>query len=362
MQRLDVTRQSEASELLVVRARGTPRALGRQIGEAAAPLIQHMLIGYRELIETNQPRLKLSWAKAVLQARKYARFALGGHLEELRGMAEGAGAELDDLMALNCMEAIVSDALHLKCTSLALGPEWTDDRHVLLAHNEDWWPQDEHTLYLIHAEPEREPPFLALTYGGLLPAIGLNAAGLAQCCDSVYPDDSRVGVPRAFVARSVLGAGDLVEAARRATHPDREAGYNHLVINRAGDILSLEASARRHAILPAAAGALVHTNHYLDPAMRQVERDPAGLDRSRLRYERATELLHAGRPHSRHSLASILADHHNSPSSICSHLQDSQAPLDQYATIASVIIDLTEMTLHVGRGQPCVASFHSYPL
>ncbi len=346
----------------MVRARGAPRALGRQIGEAAALQIRQMLTSYRELIESNRPRLNLGWAEAVLQARKYGRYALGGHMEELHGMAEGAGAEFEDLLALNCIEAIVSDALHLKCTSLALGPEWTNDRHVLLAHNEDWWPQDEHTLYLIHGEPEREPAFLALTYGGLLPAIGLNSAGLAQCCNSVYPNDSRFGVPRAFVARSGLAAGDLVEAARRAAHPDREAGYNHLVINREGDILSLEASARRHAILPAIAGALVHTNHYLDPGMQEVERDPAGLGRSRLRYERATELLYAGRPHSRGSLVRILADHHNSPSSICSHLQESQAPLDQYATIASVIIDLTEMTLHVGRGQPCGASFHSYTM
>jgi len=346
----------------VVRARGAPRLRGRQIGEAAAPLIQQMLIGYRELIETNQDRLKLGWAGAVAQSRKYAHYALENYLEELHGMAEGAGAELDDLLALNCMEAIVSDALHLKCTSLALGPDWTDDRHVLLAHNEDWWPQDKHTLYLIHAEPEHEPPFLALTYGGLLPAIGLNAAGLAQCCDSVYPDDSRVGVPRAFVARSVLGASDLAEAGRRAAHPRREAGYNHLVVNQAGEILSLEASALQHAALPDTGGALVHTNHYLDPAMQLVERDPASLHRSRLRYERATELLHAGRPHSRQSLVRILGDHHNSPSSICSHLQDSQPPLDQYATIASVIIDLTEMTLHVGRGQPCGASFHSYTM
>jgi isopenicillin-N N-acyltransferase-like protein len=235
-----------------------------------------MLTSYRQLIETSQDRLKLSWAEAVSHSRQYARFAPNTYLEELHGMAEGAGAELDDLLALNCMEAIVSDALHLKCTSLALGPEWTNDRHVLLAHNEDWWPQDELTLYLIHAEPEREPAFLALTYGGLLPAIGLNSAGLAQCCNSVYPNDSRFGVPRAFVARSVLAAGDLVEAARRAAHPDREAGYNHLVVNREGDILSLEASARRHAILPSLAGALVHTNHYLDPGMQEVERDPAG--------------------------------------------------------------------------------------
>jgi len=362
IQQPGVVPPTETAELLVVRARGAARVRGRQIGESAAPLILQMLTAYRELIETSQDRLKLSWPAAVAQARRYASYAPDDYMEELHGMAEGAGAALDDLLVLNCAEALFDDPPHLKCTSLALGPEWTTDRQVLLAHNEDWWPQDEHTLYLIHAEPEHEPPFLALTYGGLLPAIGLNAAGLAQCCDSVYPNDSRVGVPRAFVARSVLGASDLAEAGRRAAHPRREAGYNHLVVNRSGEILSLEASARQYAALPVTAGALVHTNHYLDPAMRQVERDPASLDRSRLRHQRASQLLRAGRPHSRQSLARLLADHYNAPRSICSHVQEAQAPLDQYATIASVIINLTEMTMHVARGRPCSASFHPYPM
>ncbi|HBY94706.1 MAG TPA: hypothetical protein DEP84_12225, partial [Chloroflexi bacterium] len=35
-----------------------------------------------------------------------------------------------------------------------------------------------------------------MTYGGLLPNIGFNAAGIAQCCDSIHPSDRRIGIPR----------------------------------------------------------------------------------------------------------------------------------------------------------------------
>ena len=38
----------------------------RQIGEAAAPLIQLMLTTYRQLIEASQDRLKLSWGGLLL--------------------------------------------------------------------------------------------------------------------------------------------------------------------------------------------------------------------------------------------------------------------------------------------------------
>ena len=55
----------QVAELPVVRARGSPRARGRQIGEAAAPLILRMLGSYRELIEASRPRINTAPAKAT---------------------------------------------------------------------------------------------------------------------------------------------------------------------------------------------------------------------------------------------------------------------------------------------------------
>jgi isopenicillin-N N-acyltransferase-like protein len=246
--------------------------MGRQIGEAAAPTIRRMQENYRQLLRSSRERLKLRWEGAVLQARKYHPYAAEGarpYLEELEGIAEGAGLSLDDLMVLNCIEGIAGDALHLKCTSFAVSAELTAEGHVLVGHNEDWWPEDQDTVYLVHATPENEPAYLAFTYGGLLPNIGFNAAGIAQCCDSVYPNDTRVGVPRIFVARSVLGASRISEALERAVPPKRAAGYNHLIAERSGELYNLEASAKRFALRYGTAGAIVHTNHYLDPEMQR---------------------------------------------------------------------------------------------
>jgi hypothetical protein len=63
----------------------------------------------------------------------------------------------------------------------------TENGHVFAAHNEDWVPDDEQDVYLLHVTPNDETPFLAMTYGSLLPNIGLNAAGISQSCNSVYP-------------------------------------------------------------------------------------------------------------------------------------------------------------------------------
>jgi isopenicillin-N N-acyltransferase-like protein len=348
--------------LTFTRARGSPRGLGRQIGEQAQHQIRRGLDTFRSILGGSSDHRDGIWQRAVEHARRFRPYAEGPYFEELIGTSEGAGVLLDALLALNCAEALLGERSPLRCTSLAAGPGWTEAGRVLLAHNEDWWPEDEHTLYLVHAEPFREPPFLALTYGGWLPCLGLNGAGIAQACDSVYPSDSRVGLPRAIVARSVLGAKDLDEAVRRATVPGREAGYNHLLANREGERLSIETSAQRNAVLRDHRGAWAHTNHYLDPSLQEVESEPAGLARSRIRHSRATGLLEAGRPHSVDSLHRILADHQDQPNSICSHPQPGRSALDQYSTIASVVIDVTEGAMHVGQGLPCRASFTSYSL
>ncbi|MCA9868888.1 MAG: hypothetical protein KC487_00645, partial [Anaerolineae bacterium] len=269
----------------------------------------------------------------------------------------------NDLLVLNCMEALTEDALHRGCTSLAVAPEVTADGTLLVGHNEDWLPDDFETVYLVHARPANEPAYLAITYGGLLPNIGFNARGIAQCCDSVYPNDARIGVPRIFVSRAVLAARTLDEAIRAALNRRRAAGYNHLIVHASGEMYNVEVSAADFQVIYGDEGLLVHTNHYTARRMRAVERSSEDLIASRVRYNRTLRLLrsHAGRLDNR-SIQTILADHVNFPRSTCNHVEISDNPLDRQQTIASLIMDLASNTLHVAWGTPCRASYHSYRL
>ena len=220
----------------------------------------------RQLISETYQTLRLDWQGALIQAKKYLPFAQERYpqfVDEMIGIAEGGKVSVDDLAVLNVMEAVTMDALYLtKCTSMAVCEERTADGHVLAAHNEDWLPEDEGNVFLIHAEPEKEPPFLAMTYGGLLPNIGFNANGIAQFCDTVYPTNSRIGIPRIFVSRAVLSAINLEEAIRCMLVPQRAAGYNHLLVHESGELYSIEVSARLFAIHYAENGQIVHTNHF----------------------------------------------------------------------------------------------------
>lgn len=339
--------------------------MGRQVGEACREEIHRMLEVYHASLATAYDTLHLTWEEAELQASKYYPFALEHtpqYVEELEGMAEASGVSFDDLMVLNSIEAITSDALHLGCTSLAVSAERTLDGHVLVAHNEDWLPEDEENAYLVHAAPDDEPAFIALTYGGLLPNIGFNALGIAQCCDSVYPDDVRIGVPRIFVSRAVLGARQLSEAIRCVIMRWRAAGYNHLIADANGELYNIEVSAEHFATIYGMDGYLAHTNNYLTRRMKQYEDGTEDLIGSRIRINRALRLLRAEPCHSLDTLKTILSDHVNRPNSICSHTDPHDDPLDRQKTILSVIMDLTDRTLYACWGNPCEGTYYPYRL
>jgi isopenicillin-N N-acyltransferase like protein len=350
----------------LIRVNGSHRQIGCQIGEAAAQQIRHSIDNAHIMIEKTYDSLYLTWEGAQIQASKYMPFAqerYPQYVEEMQGIAEGAQVAFEDVSVVNAMEAVTMDALHLtKCTSLAVNEMRTSDGHVLVAHNEDWLPEDEQDVYLIHATPDDEPAFLAMTYGALLPNIGFNAAGIAQACDSVYPNDSRIGIPRLVVSRAVLGARTMAQAVRYALVPQRAAGYNHLLVHESGELYSVEVSARKFGLLYSEDGTLAHTNHYLDAKMQVIEDEPDELIGTRLRYFRAMRLLKQTQAHSIKTLQAIQLDHANFPNSICNHYTEDIDPLDREKTINAMIIDLTARAMHIAWGNPCVNQYHTYYL
>src|SRR5258708_7293510 len=345
---------------------GSHLTMGRQIGEARRAQIKHSIANAHILIDQSYDQLELTWNGAQIQSRKYLPFVeerYPQYVDEMRGMADGAQVEFDDIMALNVMEAMTTDALHLtRCTSFAVNEERTADGHILMAHNEDWVPEDEDDVYVVSAKPNDEPPFLAMTYGGLLPNVGFNAYGIAQLIDSVYPTDSRIGIPRLVVSRPVLASRRISGAIGRALVSHRAAGYNHLMVHESGEMDSIEVSSRRFEILHGTDGYLVHTNHYLAAQMKEIESDPEEVMSSRVRYFRANRLLRESSSHSIKSLQAIQKDHVNLPNSICNHAVEWTDPLDREKTINAMVIDLTAREMHICWGNPCQNSYHTYHL
>jgi len=350
----------------LVRVSGSHREMGRQIGETCRKQVTHSIESAGQLLLESYAQLELTWEGARIQAHKYLPFAQAHYpqyVEEMTGIAEGANVSFSDVVVVNTMEALTDDALQLThCTSLAVNDDCTTNGHVLLAHNEDWVPEDENDVFIIHATPQNECPFLAMTYGCLLPNVGFNAYGIAQLCDSVYPNDPHIGIQRIVAARAVLASQRLDKAIQYMISAQRAAGYNHLLAHESGELYSVEVSANHFAILYGEDGYIVHTNHYLAPAMQKVERKPEDLIGSRVRYFRALRLVKRQDQHNIESLQSILRDHVNFSNSICNHSVNANDPLDRGKTINSMVIDLTTHEMHIAWGNPCQSPYHIYNL
>jgi len=352
------------SPIPFIEVNGSHREVGRQIGEAVRPLVEHSIQNARNLIESNLDNLQLSWEGAQIQARKYMPFAqerYPQYVEELIGMAEGANVNYTELAVVNALEAVTTDALHLtKCTSLAVNEMNTANGHVIIAHNEDWLPDDESDVFLVKVKTNDEPPFLGMSYGGLLPNVGFNAAGIAQCCDTVYPADTRIGIPRVIVSRAVLGARTIGQAFRHTIVPLRAAGYNHLIAHVSGELYNVEVSARNFDVIYGIDGYLAHTNNYLSPKMEAIESESDELVHTRVRYFRALRLLKDNKNHSVETIQKILQDHVNYPDSICNHSIFDIDPLDREKTIISMIMDITAGQVTVAWGNPCKNEYRTY--
>ena len=350
----------------VVDAHGTHYDIGLAIGHAVPERIVGMVHSYQTLFAQSSD-LKMTWEQAALQARHYLPFieaATPDYLSEIQGMAAGSGVPFDDLLICNCFEELTSDLLFEKCTVVAFAPEHTQDQHTLLGHTEDWLPIDREWQYVVRVRPDDEVPFIAAVYGGLLANVGLNGAGVAQCINSTYPTDVRLGLPRVFIARHVLTAPRIGEAIERALHPRRAAGYNHVLADEHGELYNLETTARQFDLLYGRDGYLAHANNYLSPRLRDLEDQPDQLIGSHVRVNRADRLaqqLTRRGAITRADVQHILSDHVNHPYSICSHAEE--VPLmEQSVTISAYILDVQARTLWYCYGNPCQGEFVPIPL
>jgi len=334
---------------------------GRQHGEEASDLVHFNLEGYRRLFRHDPG---LDWSAVLGQARQYLRpiEEYAPHLlEEMRGIAEGAGVSLDEILALNCRTEILSlktIPLREECTALFVAPEATANGHAYVAQNWDWANVLRGGAVLLRIEQPGRPTVLTLTEAGLVGKIGLNSAGVGVCTNFLRCDHRRVGVPFHVILREALNASRLGLAVAAVYRGDRADSGNYLVAHADGEAVSLEATPSDVGFLYPQQGVLVHTNHFITSRLQAGDRAIAESDNTLLRYGRAMRLLRARSGEiTVDTLKGVFRDHFNCPKAICRHPDLTQPEMERSATLASMIIDLATGDMHVTAGEPCEAAY-----
>jgi isopenicillin-N N-acyltransferase-like protein len=344
-------------------ARGTQRELGRQHGEQCRDRL-HAFLDYLASL------LKLS--RAQLQARALRFLPLFDthcpHLvEEVRGLAEGAGVSFADALAVQIRGELgpVGDEA---CTTFVASARAAAAGQILIGQNSDVEPELEDLAYVLRLEPVGKPAVLMWTFGGQIGYHGMNEAGVAHFANSLGGGPAwRFALPHYPVKRMMLEqrtVGGVLDLLRRV--PVCSSG-NYVLCDGPGQIVDIELTPEGFVTLTGDEdGCIVHTNHFVGAAHACPSNDAASVPDSFPRLQRMRTLVAGRRGQlTLEDLKRFLADHSGHPLSICRHPHDGPDHPSVSArgrTTASLIAEPARRLLHVTRGNPCVNAYATYRL
>jgi isopenicillin-N N-acyltransferase like protein len=358
-----------AIPFVYVRASGSYREIGRQIGEAAHDQIHASVAFFRDNFEA-MTEGRMTYAAAQREAQGYLAAAerhVPDLVEELRGVAEGSGVAFDDLLIPNCGEEFTANETagggHRmlapgsprrgdRCTAVAVS---AGGRHVL-GHNMDWYVVDAANNVLFDMDLPGGSRLMGIAGAPYLLMIAMTSNGVGNVSNSVHSNDNRIGVPNAFVRRLSLEGATLEDARTRGLLEARARGTNHFFADTGGRLWDIETSATASAFMDhTATGFMAHTNHYVSPDMSPFE--GSDFNESHTRLATAERMLAEGVAAGADPVdlvARVLRCHEPGPEAcICGHPDESEPPADQGMTVGSMICDLDERRVYACAGPPC---------
>ncbi len=387
------TQVKKSTRFHVLDVRGAPRNLGRQIGEARRDEVRELvdLVVARVNKGRTEPITATTAGIIAAGAIPFVERYAPDSMEELRGIAQGAGVKVEQVMLLNARNMLskADDEVGIShnaptarraepgtrsrgereeqsggCTSLMVSADASATGGAIAGQNWDNDPaMDPFSLVLIR-RPKGKPASMTWTQPGLIAYMGMNDAGIGVCMNALNGPSRRQGVPWYFIVRTFYEQSSLegvVDAAERAP---RTIPANAAMVTPQG-AADLEVTPQAVRVLKAdRSGRLVHTNHCVHPDL--VPHNQHFADRvygqSVPRKARAeTMLMEAGGPVGVDAMKRILSDHDGYPTSICRH--PNPDPLTGWQrSVISIILEPSAERMHVSRGNPCEAKYETYTL
>ena len=315
----------------LIEVSGPPRERGRQYGRQAADRIA---LGIRHYTA----QLERAGFDAAAIRDLVAEFAPRmdafepAYVEEMRGIAEGAGVDFEAVALLNARTEILKLGRQPElrrrlageeaCTGVVALPEATQGHRLIHAQNWDWKVECAETAVVLCVRRDDGPDLLTFTEAGGLARSGFNSAGVAITanyleCDRDY---RRLGVPLALIRRKVLESQHLALAMRSVYVTPKSAANNMIVSHVEGVAIDFECAPDETFQVHPDHGLLVHANHFVSPVALAKLRDTgiANTPDSLYRDVRVRSLLapQVGRL-TREAVKAALLDDFASPWSVC---------------------------------------------
>ena len=348
----------------VISVSGSPFDLGLQHGSQAKKAIAENVRFYMELWEYLGGMKRDQVLKDVRAFVPYIEQQDPEVLEELKGVAQGSGLTFDEIIALNartevtfaCVSTAMKQAAAGACTSFALAPEATVKQHMFVGQNWDWRAPAENSCIILQIKQREKPDIIMHAEAGTVGHRGFNSAGIGVCINFIRceQDSFRPGLPFLIKLRGILNSTNLPDCLRMLMTFEGPNSMNIMLAHRDGEAIDVELTPDDVLFLHPEGGILTHANHFQSPRLRVKDTGKAALPDTVLRGNRASRLFRERKGElGWDSIKEVLKDHFGYPNSICRHRDERFKPIEQWETLSSMIIDLTEGKMIYTEGPPC---------
>ncbi|MBN2238428.1 MAG: hypothetical protein JW712_01535 [Dehalococcoidales bacterium] len=287
-------------------------------------------------------------------------------VEEMKGMAEGAGVSFRDIMFLNITYEISVPSVMGGCTSFAATGNATAGGELIsgqnLDHIEPWL---EHMI-LLKMSPEDGPDIMAVTAPGCLPLVGINAAGLSINMNLLRNNLSLEpggGVPTHVILRKIFMCETLGEVIAAIAAAGGRSPKNYLVTSTGEGILDIETTTNDMDIQFPERDMLTHANYFKAERFRSNDLAPSLVPDAYIRSHRLYRLMEDNFGEiTADIMKELLQDHTNYPNAICRH-PDEKSPFPlarMMKTLISIINVPARSTFYVALGNPCENEYVEY--
>jgi len=318
---------------------GTPREMGRQLGEALKPRIRAFMdvrFAYftRYAADRGVPFAEDRVTEIGRQSMAIAAaWDPEGHAEHL-GIAEGAGldpvvlyigANMTDMRDVFLLSGNVSDddlpPDAEGCTSLLVPPAMAADGKAVVGQTWDLNAADVEYVVAVNRKPKHGVETWSVTCAGCLTLVGINARGLSVGTTNIKTWGARPGVGYLTILHRIVRAGSAKEAAALVEGAPRAGAHTYWIAD-AEHQLEVEAAPHFTALRDAGAlGPICRTNHCVDPALVKIQGEPTH-ESSATRFARVTRSLAEQAPHTVETVKGIFSDRRDGALSVNRYPED----------------------------------------
>jgi isopenicillin-N N-acyltransferase-like protein len=345
----------------LIRLEGTSREHGVEHGRRArADILENLEIARRALWKRPDQGSAGDADRLLGANEEHAARRAPELLDEIAGIAWGAGVDYRDILHLNLPVFLVWNFIPLDCTQILVGPPATADGQTYLAKTRDIGFGRLRHVVLHRTYPDGREAIEVSVAGSITwPGSGLHSHGLAFSTSGVWSRRMTFAADGAHNAWLLTNtqllmrdSGTVDEFVDHLRSQPRWSSMNLLVTD-GRSAVAIEATPDRVVSHEAAGGVLIRTNHFLDPGLAPLGPRPDENPSSYHRFAVAQQSVTQSRSTwTRDTLVRLLTNHDGYPEeSICRHQVDGRGSATVYASIA----DVTEGHFTVLLDSPCQA-------